>query len=135
METTGYEEIVDETLVIPDELDEAPVRRIGDESFGDVLFEFEKTQKRPRIKSLRRIRFPKCLQPIGKRAFWKCESLRSAGFPEGLEAIGNGAFRACKKFRSVTFSVGLQTIGDGAFELCSSLESVVVPKGNVRRRK
>ncbi len=76
--------------------------------------------------ALRTVLFPKRLQSIGRRAFYKCESLCHAELPLSLKYIGAEAFYGCG-LKELELPEGLLEIGEGAYRKCRNLEYVYLP--------
>ena len=144
VEITGYEGDIGETLVVPEEVDGRPVRKIGRRAF----------QGRSLLTS---VELPEGLQTIGNLAFKGC-SLGVVKLPSTLEEIGGGwdcigfeipesrsrfrvidgvlfdkeaktalAYPGNRKDERYYVPEGVETIGPSAFEGCS-LTRTVLPK-------
>lgn len=102
-------------VVIPETIDEKPVKGIG-------AFAFSRNSK------LTSLTLPQGLNSIGVYAFQKCSSLSGIFIPNSVTTIGNGAFYNCHCLSFVALSSRLESIGDHAFFGCNDLESVTLPK-------
>lgn len=100
-------------IVIPEEIEERPVTRIGENAFRDY--------------DLTSIDFPDSLLVIEYEAFSGCDCLESISFGKNLEQIGSNAFSDCVALQKVSLPEGVTEIGDHAFEDCTSLQSVSLP--------
>ncbi len=76
--------------------------------------------------ALKTVQFPKRLQSIGRRAFYKCGSLSDAELPLSLKVIGAEAFYGCG-LEELELPEGLLEIGEGAYRKCRKLECVYLP--------
>lgn len=146
VEIVGYEGVLGETLVIPDELDGTPVRGIRSRAFYG-------------LRQLKNAVLPEGLRTIGDGVFLGCD-LDVVRLPVSLEEIGGGwscsgfeipgshaRFRvidgvlfdkeakvlsACplkKDDESYSVPQGVERIGNAAFQGCTSLKNVELPEG------
>lgn len=101
-------------LVIPDEIEDRPVTKIGEFAFA----EYDMTS----------IELPETVIYIGAYAFSDCNCLIDMEIPEKVEIIGEGAFYHCDLLEKVAFPDGLQRIEAGAFNSCVVLDDINVPE-------
>ena len=101
-----------ETIVVPDTIDGAPVEKIGVSAF------FESPCKH--------IVLPDTVTFISKEAFLYCHSLQSIEFGNNLQYVGLLAFSGCNSLRSVSFPDSLKHI-ELVFFMCDNLKEVYVP--------
>jgi len=111
---TGCQKEASGKLVIPQDIEDRPVTRIGATAFANCT-------------SLTSITIGKGVTSIGDRAFTDCRNLTSITIPEGVTSIGKTAFWNCTSLTGITIPDGVTRIGDGAFGNCSSLTSITIP--------
>ena len=132
---------IDETVVIPSEIDGKIVMGIGVASFSqcetvkhliisegitDVLDNgFDGTFQS--CENLETVSLPSTLKTIGNNAFNRCYKLREINLPEGLISIGDRAFMECSELNNINLPEGLESIGNSAFGNCGSIEKLVIP--------
>lgn len=100
-------------LVIPAEIDDRPVTKIGAYAFAEY--------------DMTRIELPKTVTEIGAYAFSECDCLTEIELPEKMEVIGEGAFYHCDLLEKVILPSELRRIGDGAFNSCVLLDDIDIP--------
>ena len=130
----------DEVVVIPAEIDGAPVTSIGGEAFSSCS-------------SLTSLTIPDGVTSIGENAFRECTALEDVVIPDSVTSIGFGAFYNTAIYNTAerwtdgvlyidnwlleakesvsgdyVVASGTTGIADGAFG-CSSLTSVIIPEG------
>ena len=79
--------------------------------------------------TLEEVCFAEGLRELGESAFYHCGALREISLPDSLEIIGQTAFGSCASLKKMTFGKGLKTIGNRAFFDCGALERVSLPAG------
>ncbi len=104
---TGIGNFKGEEIVIPDEVNGAPVREIAASAF----------RNNPDITS---VTCGKNVEKIGAHAF---EGTKLTAAELGSAAVGQRAFADCKELQTVTFETA-GTVAPYAFENCTSLQSV-----------
>lgn len=112
---TGYNGS-DEDVVIPSELEGAPVTEISNYAFYQS-------------DTMKTLTIPGSVKKIGSDAFYNCYMLKSVTMEEGVEEIGEFAFEACFGLASVTLPSSLKTIKYGAFQRCDALVDLALPNG------
>ncbi|WP_319755536.1 leucine-rich repeat protein [uncultured Sphaerochaeta sp.] len=130
----------DSTVIIPTQILDYPVRKIGDNAFKNnssvefvvlpdsithIGFSAFKS-----CENLRQIEFSKNLQFIEDEAFLSCTVLRGVSFPESLESLGAMSFSMCHGIYSVYIPASVKSIGEGAFAYCKNLSTVDVSDAN-----
>ena len=142
VEITGYigNDITGD-LIIPDEIDDLPVRSIGKEAFGVEQGMYIVTGS-----SISSVVIPDTVYNIGDFAFAQCELLESVDFGNSVVSIGLSAFeqtavksinlpdsltklrhrifKSCKNLQSVTIGDGLAFVSDEMFCSCSKLKEI-----------
>ncbi|MDE7193448.1 MAG: leucine-rich repeat protein [Oscillospiraceae bacterium] len=117
---TGYNgDYSDGNIIIPDTINGAKVKEIGDYAFVDKSY----IDGPPLIS----ITVPDGVTKIGKYAFDGCSNLKSVSLPDGLVRIGDRAFNFCTSLESITIPESVTEIGDCAFGSCISLSSINIP--------
>ncbi len=97
-------------IVIPDAIQEIPVKAIGAGVFGR--------------KNLTSVQLPGTLEEIGQNAFFN-NPISDIVFPESLRSIGDRAFANNTALTQITFAEGLEKIGPRAFQNDAALSGVV----------
>ena len=92
----------DDCLDIPQELDGAPVKQIGENAFNSC-------------KSLTRVRIPDSVTQIGGYAFENCSSLSDVIISKAISIVPSNAFAYCSKLRRVMIPKSVTWIYPGAF--------------------
>lgn len=134
---TDYTSLRKGELVIPEEIENQPVTKIGASAFKG-------------ISGLTKVTIPNTVISIGDNAFTNCSNadfvlpdslteigkaaFQNTGFvsltlPSSLNSIGDSAFAGCKKLERVTLSSSLKAISQHAFRSCGKLTSVSIPEG------
>lgn len=90
-----------DNLIIPENIDGLPVKKIGDYAFCNTCIET--------------VILPDCLAIIDDYAFMGCESINSIIFPQNLLEINIEAFKNCYSLENVQFNEGLEIINECAF--------------------
>lgn len=125
------------TVVVPDKIDNVPVRTLGTDAFlnvrnlervilpegltviSDTAFSGES--------ELIMVHLPETLESIGSNAFFDCTALEEITIPESVTSIGKGAFEACIKLKKVNIPEKITEIPAGLFKDCSSLSEIKLP--------
>ena len=106
---------IDEQVVIPETLGDAPVAGIGSFAFEEA--------------SLKELVLPHSLRFLGDGAFFACASLEKVTFGEGLTHIGEAAFADCVSLGEILLPKSLATMGSEVFSGCNGLASLAVEEG------
>lgn len=101
-------------LVIPEKINNIPVKYIGDSAFEYC-------------NGLTSVSLPDSVTNIGIYAFSGCNGLTSVTIPDSVTSLGNYALAYCIKLTSVTIPNSVTSIGNMAFAHCTGLTSVTVP--------
>ena len=104
-----------ESIILPDELDGVPVRRIGDAAFHGT--------------AVKHIRFPSGLEQIGVQAFGSCDQLLEVRIPNSVTEIGSGAFADCTSLVKAVLPSGLENTNVAVFMNCPALKDVTMSVG------
>lgn len=99
-------------VVIPDEIDGAPVVEIG-------FYAFE-------AKPVTSVTLPETVKVIGEGAFIDCASLAGMKLPAALTDIERGAFAGCTALTEMTVPEGVKEIKRGAFASCMGMRSLII---------
>lgn len=118
-DTDGYIAIVnyigsDKTVVIPDEIEELPVKAISVCAFMNTDIES--------------VDIPDTVKMISDNAFTNCQELHTVNMGNGVMQVGYEAFKNCTSLKNLTLSSSLSNIGVRAFKDCDSLQSIFIPK-------
>ena len=111
---TGLGECTDTVVIIPDEYDGLPVKKIGSGAFKETAIE--------------RVYIPEGVTNIAHHAFAECEALTSIALPESLETLDGNAFEGCKNAKAIYLGKNLKKISKGAFANCQSVEVIYLPE-------
>mgnify|MGYP002733144164 CR=1 FL=1 len=128
-------------LIIPETLDDLPVRSISSKAFGGPGEAF--TTPGYSISSLV---LPDNLYQISNNAFYKCKNINSITFgsnilnigsfafsyvnitslkiPDTVVEIGSHAFSECKNLKSVVLGKSMTSVSEGMFEACTNLSDI-----------
>lgn len=104
-----------ESIVIPPELEGAPVTEIRDNAFYKCT-------------SLKEITLPESLEKMGHHCFFECTSLEKIVIPDSTAEIGMGCFDGCSALSEVTLSENFAVLPESCFRGCSSLKSIILPQ-------
>lgn len=104
-----------ENLVIPPELDGAPVTEIRDNAFYKCT-------------SLKTITLPEGLEKMGHHCFFECTSLEKITIPDSTAEIGMGCFDGCSSLSEAILPENLNVLPESCFRDCSSLKSIILPQ-------
>ncbi len=143
VEITGsVEEDLTGELIIPETLEDLPVRSIGDGAFGGPGAGLTKPGY-----SISSLILPDNLYQISADAFYKCEKLKSITFGQGLMTIGDyaffetgiiyieipdhvteiglSAFSGCKNLEKAALGKSMTKVPESMFNGCTQLSNVV----------
>jgi hypothetical protein len=107
--------VLPNTLVIPEELNNITVSKIGASAFANRT-------------NLLAVTLPARITHIGNFAFSGCSGITSISLPSNLTHIGNNAFEGCTALKTLQIPRGLTNIGIGAFNGCP-LKTITMPSG------
>lgn len=136
IETEWNEIQPDETVVLPDEIENLPVTAIGDRAFFRSAF---RTIQIPdsvtsigagafsSCKLMEKIKLPENLTSIGDSAFASCEAMKEIQIPASVTEFGKDIFYSCKSLQYVSLPENMELIPEGMFQACSSLEEIQIP--------
>ena len=136
----GFTAPEDYTLVIPDDIEGAPVIQIANSAFFQrsnftslYIGKNVKTignEAFRQAKAITNITFADdCeVESLGASAFRGCDELISFTMPNSVKAIGDMCFQANPKLAAVTLSNQLTAIAPSAFNNCPVLNDVVIPE-------
>lgn len=112
---TGVEDVTDNSIKIPSEINGKAVREIGPESFQNM-------------KSIKVIEIPSSVTKIGKWAFSNCSDLQEIKIADTVEEIASNAFSYCTSLKCVYLPHALREIGKSVFSGCSKLKDIFMPE-------
>lgn len=92
----------DADVVIPYEIDGAPVTVIGEDAF--------------RNSEIKSIILPDTLTTIQRGAFSGCEQLTAITIPKNVTALGSGVFNSCESLKDITIESNTLAVCAGDFE-------------------
>ncbi len=131
---TGVEDIGEDIIKIPSEINNKSVRKIGPKSFQNIkgisTIEIPSTVIEigkwafSNCGDLQKIVIPDTVEEIGPNAFSYCTSLQSVHLPKQVKAISKSTFSGCNKLKDITIPESVTVIGWYAFVDCKSLESI-----------
>ena len=101
-------------LVIPEKINNIPVRYIGDNAFWSC----------PDLTS---VSLPDGVTSIGDSSFLGCSSLTNITFPNQVTIIGDGAFMFCTGLTNIVIPNSVTSIGNSAFYECIGFTSITIP--------
>ena len=139
VEITKYVGFDKETVIVPELINNLPVRKIGKEVFlnckeihyvklPDNLYELGKSVFQG--SGLRNIQIPLHTKAIPENAFFLCDDLIEVLLPNNLEKIENSAFWACKALSHIDLPRNISIIGDRAFK--DTIIDNIIFRGNIR---
>lgn len=109
----GYTQPTGE-LVIPDVINNYPVRRIAMYAFADC-------------NGLTSVSVPDNVTQIGQQSFCSCYNMESVHLGAGVMQIGTEAFAQCTSLVSITWPDSIRSIGMRSFSGCVALDTVYIP--------
>jgi hypothetical protein len=125
-------------ILIPDVIDNKPVKKLGDQLFMNHVKLIEVIIPDSVISigssifkgcsSLKRVHLPKGILKIPAEAFFYCTSLEEIVIPEPVQEIGSFAFQNCEKLRSIKIPDSVTNIGQKAFANNSELIDISISK-------
>lgn len=104
----------EEHVVIPAEIDGAPVTVIGEEAFSSCIH-------------LKEIVIPDSVTTIEKWAF-ESSGLTTISIPDSVTKVDMEAFLYCTNLKEVYLSANLEILEENLFFGCTSLSTIVLPK-------
>ena len=107
-------------VVIPEIIQNMPVREIGDNAFYDPYLTGV-------YNYVTMVVIPEGVTRIGSSAFRECNHLNSIILPSTLKVIEFGVFYDCSMLSSIDLPSGLLEIGDCTFWQCKALLSINLP--------
>lgn len=127
-----------ESLVIPETIEDLPVRIINGRSFDDnetlrsvylpdsvIKIEYMAFYGLP---LLEQIHLPDGITDIEYSAFSYCAALRDITIPESLSELPKELFKGCRSLKSIVIPANIKKIGESAFE-ASGLAEVTITEG------
>ena len=100
-------------IVIPDLIENCPVKYIGKEAFAYAM-------------GVTEVVLPQNLRRIYDRAFYYC-GIEKLVIPNSVVEIGREAFRGCPNLKDVVVGTGITEISFCAFDKCTKLENITIP--------
>ena len=130
-----------DVVIIPQEIDGYPVRKIDEECFA-------------KHQEILKVVLPDSLRSFEYKAFYGCSALREINFPEGLNEVGGwslahtavtevelpdsvtklgyGAFYGCTKLTKVVLSPNIVKLDENTFSNCARLKTVTIPSADIK---
>ena len=105
----------DRHVVIPGEIEEKPVTKIGWYAFAGNA-------------SMVSVKIPESVTVISTSAFEECSSLSEVSLPQGLQSMESAVFNKCVRLSTVTLPEQLTRISSMAFAHCILLKHIYIPK-------
>lgn len=105
----------DDTEVVIENSDDAPIKRIGEGAFVSNT-------------TIQKVTLPDTITHIDRLAFRNCRALEEINFPDGLTTIGTGAFMGTS-LKEVELPSSVTTIEESAFSSNSKLEKLTINEG------
>ena len=127
-------------VIIPEEIEDAPVVKIADSAFQDNTLIASVTVPES-VHTIGAKAFKDCTNlvtvtlynhkslTLGQFAFHQCESLTSINLPDYMNAIPTLAFAACTSLTEITIPKSIIFIDEAAFISCESLTTVNISEG------
>lgn len=142
VEITGVSaDEIDDNLIIPDKLENLPVRSIGKCAFGaeasmyitsgwtitsvtipNTVYNIENSAFH-KCELLKTVNFGNCLISIGSSAF-SSTAITSVNIPDTVTELGSGVFSGCNNLKSVCLGNGVTVIPDDMFASCYNLNQI-----------
>lgn len=104
----------EERVVIPAEIDGAPVTVIGEEAFSSCIH-------------LKEVEIPNSVTTIEKWAF-ESSGLTTIAIPDSVTRVDMEAFLYCTDLKEVELSANLEILEENLFFGCTSLNTIVLPE-------
>lgn len=123
-------EIVSNSIIIPDTIDGYVVTQIGERVFDSIQTLKKKQESYYGIRRGYTLALPRGLKKICREAFYDCDGIKEFILPTGLETIEEYAFTRCGGIQSINIPESVLSISEGVFALCSDLEAINVQPGN-----
>lgn len=116
VKVVSYEgkKLTDDTVKIPNEINEKPVTAIGEKAFYG-------------LSSVVGVELPDTLLSIDPFAFAGCTGLLSVTLPASVTTVADYAFQGCAVLKTVDLGDSVTSLGDYAFWGCKSLETIEFP--------
>jgi len=112
---TGHAGEISAEIVIPEELNDCPVKTIEENAFRNC-------------ENLSSISISNSVTSIGTKAFWYCSNLTTIVLGSQLTTIGDYAFDRCSSLSSIEIPNSVTSLGSFAFASCG-LTSVTIGNG------
>jgi len=109
--------LAEETVVeIPSEIDNTPVKVIGELCFYDIEADVTK------------VIIPESIDTIETKAFYLATTLVEIEIPDTVTSLGDNAFAWCSALTTVKIGKGITEIPDYCFNSCPLLTTVEIPE-------
>ncbi|MDE7312614.1 MAG: leucine-rich repeat protein [Eubacterium sp.] len=129
----------DTVLLIPEQIEERRVIRIGENAFSGCTSLIEAVIPSGVITigwsafsgctNLVKIDFPDRIAEIEGDAFMNCTGLKEIDIPSGLDHISDGTFAGCTGLTKLCIPSNITNINDNAFSDCAGLTEVEIQNG------
>lgn len=113
VEITKYVGFSEETVIIPELINNLPVRKIGDKVFLNC-------------KEIYYILLPKTIVELGESVF-EGSGLKKIKIPDNIKEIPYKSFYLCENLDKIQLSKQLTKIGSYAFSICRNLSKIQLP--------
>lgn len=117
LEITGVMGVPEGDIIIPEFIDDMPVKKICDHAFS-------------MCSGITSVTIPDSVEEIEAYAFEKCTSIKKINIPDMAVVISEGLFSGCSSLKQVNIGPDITVIEDDVFTGCSSLEKITVDEGN-----
>lgn len=104
----------DETVMIPEILNGAPVCEIASRTFFDNNF-------------IQEVHIPDSVQKIGDYSFSNCDNLKTVYMEDSVTTLGTEAFSRNNNLQTVRLSNKIKTIPSSCFANCEKLQTINMP--------